>query len=84
MLKEKILRYKVMDVHRSLVKEGKLLEARELLRLLRKGHLKLGLDDVSWEVENLCKKLGCKIFYNARGYTADIRLPLKGGQNGKE
>lgn len=48
MLQRKILRYKVMDAHRALVKEGKLLEAREILRLLRKCHIKLGLDDVSW------------------------------------
>lgn len=74
MLQRKILRYKVMDVHRALVKEGKLLEARELLRLLRKGYIKLGLDDVSWNVESLCEKLGCKILYNNRGYTAEVRI----------
>lgn len=74
MLQRKILRYKVMDVHRALVKEGKLLEARELLRLLRKGYIKLGLDDVSWNVESLCEKLECKILYNSRGYTAEVRI----------
>lgn len=74
MLQRKILRYKVMDAHRTLVKEGKFLEARELLRLLRKGHIKLWLDDVSWNVESLCEKLGCKIFYSSRGYTAEVRL----------
>lgn len=74
MLQRKILRYKVMDAHRTLVKEGKLLEAREILRLLRKGHIKLGLDDVSWNVESLCEELGCKIFYSSRGYTAEVRL----------
>lgn len=64
----------LMDAHRTLVKEGKLLEAREILRLLRKGHIKLGLDDVSWNVESLCEELGCKIFYSSRGYTAEVRL----------
>lgn len=74
MLEKKILRYKLMDTHRKLVREGKLLEAREVLRLLRKGRLKLGLDDVSWEVERLCEELGCRINYSSRGYTAEVRL----------
>lgn len=74
MLEKKILRYKLMDAHRKLVREGKLLEARELLRLLRKGRVKLGLDDVSWEVERLCEELGCRINYSGRGYTAEVRL----------
>lgn len=74
MLEKKILRYKLMDTHRKLVREGKLLEAREVLRLLRKGRVKLGLDDVSWEVERLCEELGCRVHYSSRGYTAEVRL----------
>lgn len=74
MLEKKILRYKLMDAHRNLVREGKLLEAREVLRLLREGRLKLGLGDVSWEVERLCEELGCRISYSSRGYTAEVRL----------
>lgn len=74
MLAKKILRYKVMDAHRDMVKRGKLLEARELLRLLRKGRISLGLDDVSWEVERVCEELGCRINYSSRGYTAEVRL----------
>lgn len=74
MLEKKILRYKLMGAHRNLVREGKLLEAKELLRLLRKGRVKLGLDDVSWEVERICEDLGCRITYSSRGYTAEVRL----------
>ena len=74
MLEKKIIRYKLMDICRKLVREGKLLEAREVLRLLRKGRIKLGLDDVSWEVERLCEELGCKIRYSSRGYTAEVRI----------
>ena len=74
MLENKIRRYKIMDAHRKLVREGKLLEARDILKLLRKGRIKLGLDDVSWEVERLCEELGCKIRYSSRGYTAEVRL----------
>lgn len=62
MLEKKIRRYKLMDAHRKLVREGKLLEAREVLRLLRKGSIKLYLGDVDWTVESLCEELGCKIF----------------------
>lgn len=74
MLEKKILRYKLMDTHRKLVREGKLLEAREVLRLLRKGRVKLGLGDVDWEVERLCEELGCRIRYSSRGYTAEVRI----------
>ena len=74
MLEKKILRYKLMDAHRKLVREGKLLEAKDILKLLRKGRIKLGLDDVSWEVERLCEELGCRISHSGRGYTAEVRL----------
>lgn len=74
MLEKKILRYKLMDTHRVLVRQGKLLEAREILRLLRKGYIKLGLGDVEWEVERLCEELGCRIRYSSRGYTAEVRI----------
>jgi hypothetical protein len=74
MLANKILRYKVMDKHRELVRAGKLLEARELLRLLRKGKIKLGLGDIDWEVERICEELGCRINYRGRGYTCTVIL----------
>lgn len=74
MLDKKIRRYKLMDAHRKLVREGKLLEAKELLRLLRKGSIELGLGDVDWEVERICEKLGCRINYSHRGYTAIVVL----------
>lgn len=73
-LERKILRYKLMDTHRSLVREGKLLEAREILRLLRKGSIKLGLGDVEWAVERICEELGCRINYSSRGYSARVIL----------
>ena len=74
MLDKKILRYKLMDVHRELVRRGKLLEAREILRLLRKGRIKLGLDNVSLNVESLCEELGCRISYSRSGYIAEVRI----------
>lgn len=74
MLEKKIRRYKIMDAHRKLVREGKLLEAREVLRLLRKGSIKLYLGDVDWTVESLCEELGCKIFYDSRGYYSRVHI----------
>lgn len=64
----------MMDAHRQLVRSGKLEEGKMILQLLRKGRVKLGLDDVSWEVERFCEELGCKIIYSSRGYTAEVRL----------
>lgn len=74
MLEKKIRRYKLMDAHRELVRQGKLLEAREVLRLLRNGRVKLGLGNVDWNVESLCEELGCRIRYSSRGYSAEVRL----------
>ncbi len=74
MLEKKIRRYKLMDAHRKLVKEGKLLEAREVLYLLRKGKISLGLGDVGWNVERLCEELGCRIICKRNGYIVEVRL----------
>lgn len=74
MLEKKIRRYKLMDAHRKLVKEGKLLEAREVLYLLRKGKISLGLEDVGWNVERLCEELGCRIICKRNGYIVEVRL----------
>ncbi len=74
LLEKKIRRYKVMNAHRNLVRQGKFLEAKEVLRLLRNGRVVLGLDDVSWEVERICEELGCRINYSHRWYTAIVVL----------
>ena len=55
MLERKIRRYKLMDAHRKLVREGKLLEGRLVLYLLREGRISLGLGDEAWNVERLCE-----------------------------
>ena len=70
MLEKKIRRYKLIDAHRELVKQGKLLEARQLLKLLRNGKISLGLGDADWAVEKLCEDVGCRIGYSGRYYTA--------------
>lgn len=74
MLEKKIRRYKIMDAHRKLVREGKLLEARDILYLLRKGRIALGLGDEAWNVERICEELGCRIRYTRGGNIAEVRL----------
>ncbi len=74
MLEKKIRKYKLMDAHRELVKHGKLLEARQALKLLRNGKIALGLGDTDWEVEKLCEDVGCHISYSGRYYTATAYL----------
>lgn len=70
----KIRRYKFIDVHRKLVKEGKLLEARKILYLLRDGSITLGLDDVSNAVERICEDFGCRVRYSRCFNLAEVRL----------
>lgn len=74
MLERKIRRYKLMDAHRKLVREGKLLEGRLVLYLLREGRISLGLGDEAWNVERLCEELGCRIRCTRGGNIAEVRL----------
>lgn len=74
MLKRKIRRYKLMDMHRTMVKNGQFAAAKYLLKLLRTGSVHLGLDDDSWLVEKACEDVGCQIYYTSRGYSAVARL----------
>lgn len=70
MLEQKIRRYKLMDAHRELIRKGEYREARLVLWLLRDGKVTLWLDDVSYAVESLCERMGCRIWYDRRGYKA--------------
>ena len=74
MLEKKIRKYRLMDAHRKLIRQGKLLEARQLLKLLRNGTISLGLRDTDWAVEKLCEDAGCHISYSGRYYTATAYL----------
>jgi phage gp36-like protein len=67
MLEKKIRRYKLMDAHRDLTRRGKYGQAKLVLRLLKNGKVRLGLDDDSCAVEIICEGLGCRINYG-RGY----------------
>lgn len=74
MLKDKMLRYRVMDFHRELVRGGKYIAARRVLGLLDRGEISLGLGDIDFSLETKLEKLGCRISYIGRHYTAHAYL----------
>lgn len=59
-----------MDAHRELIRKGLYRQAQLVFRLLRDGKVTLWLDDDSWAVESLLEGLGCRIWYEGRGYRA--------------
>lgn len=75
-LERKIIWYRLVDRHRELVSgsEQDLLVAHRLLHFLLAGEIRLGLDDVSWAVEQELDRAGVHINYSGRGYTAYARL----------
>lgn len=69
-MKNKMLRYKLMELHAEYVKHGQYEEANLILCLLRRGRVRLGLSDVNWTVERDLEELGCRISYSRHGYGA--------------
>lgn len=63
-VKDKMLRYRVMETHIILVRTGNYGEARLVLRLLNHGSVKLGLDDDAFRVEGRMEALGCAVRYS--------------------
>lgn len=74
MLKDKMLRYRVMEYHRELVRGGQYIAARRVLVLLKDGRISLGLGDVDFSLEIQLEKLGCRIAYIGRRCTAHAYL----------
>lgn len=74
MLKDKMLRYRVMEFHKNLVRKGQYIAARRVLQLLSKGRIVLDLGDIDFFLENELEKLGCRITYTGRHYTTTAYL----------
>lgn len=70
----KLKRYKLMEEHRSLVRSGKLLEARRVLHFLSTGYVWLGFDDISWKVEQVLESCGFHISINPRSGIASCSV----------
>lgn len=75
-LKYKMLKYSVMWLHHSLVQNGKYVEARVVLQLLRRKQVTLILTDTNFEVARLLDELGCRTFY-PRHIIALVYLEVK-------
>jgi hypothetical protein len=71
---KRIMRWKVMNLHREQVKRGEMEEAHLVLRLLRRRVVKLYLDDTSWNVQMALEDIGCKINCMRNGYTAEVYI----------
>ena len=78
-LENKLIRYRLFDRHRELVKGSTedMLVARRILGFLRKGEIRLGLGDTDWQTEQELEKAGVRIRYSGRGYTAYARIDWK-------
>ena len=72
------MKRELMEAHRALVKTD-MKAARLILRLLRTGHITLGLGDVDWAVENLLYDLGVRVTYNRSCTVAHAKIPTKKG-----
>lgn len=73
-LQKKFIRYQIMIRHTELVRQGEYEAARMILRFLRRKSIYLGLDDVSWKVQEELEKLGVRVRYSHNGYSAYAEL----------
>ena len=68
-LNKNIRKYKLIDIHLNLIREGKYFIARDLLRFIVERNITLGLSDTDWELEKILNEVGCKLSYGrGRGY----------------
>lgn len=65
-----IIRYKIMDQHRALVRVGAYGVAWFIFRLLREGRVRLGLWDDAWEAEQTLIAAGLRPSYTRNGNSA--------------
>lgn len=63
-IKNKLLKYRVMETHINLIRRGNYGEAKLVLRLLNNGHIRCGLDDDAFRVESMMETLGCAVRYS--------------------
>lgn len=74
MLQKNIRRYKIVEKHIEWVKTGEYVAARNLLWLLRKGYVKLGLGNTDWQTESFLEGVGCSVRYDRNGYIATFKI----------
>ncbi len=74
MLQKNIRRYKIVEKQIEWTKSGNYLAARNLLWLLRKGYVKLGLGNTDWQTESFLEGIGCPVRYDRNGYVATFKI----------
>ena len=74
MVKKNIRKYKIMEKHMELVKIGEFEQARNLMILLRRDRINLGLNNTDFYTECFLEKIGCPVRYTRNGYGATFRL----------
>lgn len=74
MIRKNIRKYKIMEKHIEFTKAGKYGEAKNLLLLLKRGYIKLGLGDADWETERFLEEIDCPVNYSRNGYSATFRI----------
>lgn len=67
---EHMKRFKLMRLYTVLVHAGELEEARLVLRLLRRGVLRMGLCDTDWNVQCALENIGFPVSFSRDGYSA--------------
>ena len=73
-LERRIIRYRLIDQHRVLVRAGAYETASAILRLLRQGHVRLGLRDAEWEAEMVLEAAGLHGHCSRSGYSTMFYL----------
>ncbi len=73
-LERRIIRYRLMDKHRELVRAGAYETANCILRLLRHGYVPLGLGDAEWEAESILESVGLRGHCGRGGYSTMFYL----------
>ena len=63
-------RWKLKNLHHEMVMNGQMWEANVVLRLLRRGHITLWLDDISWNVQTALEDNGFTVIYGRNGNAA--------------
>ena len=69
-----LIKYRLIDEHLNAVRRGEYELARFLLLLLRKSRLSVGLGDISFQIETIAEKCGCRIRYSRNYYRAEIHF----------
>ena len=73
-LERRIIRYRLIDQHRALVRAGAYETASIILRLLRQGYVRLGLRDAEWEAEMVLESVGLNGHCGRGGYSSMFYL----------